>query len=153
MTTISTGKVLLSLSSFWSAYGCYHFDWNETHIYNPQWPPHAKFHNAQTMSTGAVVGAAGLYLLWGRRGAWTRDRLQLTAAAASVYWITQLSAIFYPGTALFDHPQHPSASGAVTAAAGPPKVLGPQTVVASVALAINVLAYGLEIRRLARNPA
>jgi hypothetical protein len=25
-------------------------DMNQTHIYDPQWPPHAKFHNGQTLS-------------------------------------------------------------------------------------------------------
>ncbi|MEV6593142.1 DUF6640 family protein [Streptomyces acidicola] len=137
MTRISTGKILLTLTSLVTAYGSYFFDWNETHIYNPDWPPHAKFHNAQTMSMGTAVGMAGLYVLWGRRGPWTRERLQVSTAAASVYWITQLSATLFPGTALFDRP------GAASA-------LGPQTVVASVSLALNVLAYGLESRRLAR---
>jgi hypothetical protein len=44
------GKVLISLVAAETAAGPYMFDWNETHIYNPTWPPHAKFHNAQTMS-------------------------------------------------------------------------------------------------------
>ena len=39
MPTISPGKLLLTLTSFWSGYGSYHFDWNETHICNPAWPP------------------------------------------------------------------------------------------------------------------
>jgi hypothetical protein len=151
MTTIGTGRMLLTLTSFWSAYGCYHFDWNETHIYNPDWPPHAKFHNAQTMSTGAALGAAGIYALWGRPGALTRGRLQVGTAAASLYWITQLSAILYPGTALFDRAS-PEPDGEGRAHAGPPRVRGPQTVVAGVALAVNALAYGLERRRLARRP-
>ncbi|MER6567880.1 DUF6640 family protein [Streptomyces sp. NPDC001093] len=165
MTRISTGKTLLTLTSLVTAYGSYFFDWNETHIYNPNWPPHAKFHNAQTMSMGTAVGMAGLYTLWGRRGPWTRDRLQVSTAAASVYWITQLSSTLFPGTALFDGPWPASALDRADAGASgpgsgreqeeqvparPPRVRGPQTVVASVSLALNVLAYGLESRRLAR---
>jgi hypothetical protein len=139
MSRISAGKLLLSATSLWSAVGSYRFDWNETHIHNPDWPPHAKFHNAQTMSTGAALGAIGLYSLWG--GPWTRGRLQVSAGAASLYWITQLSAVLYPGTALFDH--------ARTGDDGvPPRFRGPQTVVASIALAANTVAYVLERRRL-----
>jgi hypothetical protein len=140
---ISTGKALLSLTSAWTAVGSYVFDWNETHIHNPEWPPHAKFHNAQTMSTGAALGLTGLYVLWGQRGPWTRTRLQISTAAASLYWITQLSATLYPGAALFDHSRS-------AAEEKPPRVRGPQTVMASTALALNLLAYGLEARRLAK---
>ena len=167
MTRISTGKVLLTLTSLVSAYGSYFFDWNHTHIYNPNWPPHAKFHNAQTMSMGTAVGMAGLYTLWARRGPWTWERLQVSTAAASFYWITQLSSTLYPGTALVDGPwpapadTPDRADGApgpasgreralVTAPARPPRFRGPQTVIASVSLALNALAYGLESRRLAR---
>lgn len=142
MATISTGKILLSLTSLWSACGSYRFDWNETHIHNPGWPPHAKFHNAQTMSTGAALGAAGLYTLWAHRAPWTRARLQVSTAAASLYWITQLSATAYPGTALLDHPRP------ATADTAPPRIRGPQTVIASAALVLNALAYALERRRL-----
>lgn len=140
---ISTGKALLSLTSAWTAVGSYLFDWNETHIHNPEWPPHAKFHNAQTMSTGAALGLTGFYVLWGHSGPWTRSRLQVGTAAASLYWITQLSATLYPGTALFDRPRSGSAEN-------PPRFRGPQTVIASATLALNVLAYGLEARRLAK---
>ena len=38
MPTISTGKVLLSLTGLWSGAGSYLFDWNDTHIYNPTRP-------------------------------------------------------------------------------------------------------------------
>jgi hypothetical protein len=145
MPKISLGKLLLSATSIWSGYGSYHFDCNETHIYNPEWPPHAKFHNAQTMSTGAAVGALGLYTLWAHRGPWTAGRLQVSTAAASLYWITQLSAVGYPGTALFDRARSADGAGA------PPRVRGPQTVIAGVALALNALAYGLERHRLSAN--
>ncbi|HEY0811871.1 MAG TPA: DUF6640 family protein [Pseudonocardia sp.] len=150
MKTFSPGKVLLSVSTIYATVGPYVFDWNETHIYNPEWPPHAKFHNAQTMSTGVALGVAGLYATWTRRGRWTTGRLQASTAAASIYWITQLSAILYPGTALLDHAREGAAEGPQAA---PPRLCGPQPVVAGVALAVNALAYGLERRRLARRAA
>ena len=49
---ISLGKILISASAVFAGVGPYLADWNETHIYKPTWPPHAKFHNAQTMSLG-----------------------------------------------------------------------------------------------------
>ncbi|WP_443031254.1 DUF6640 family protein [Streptomyces sp. 3213.3] len=33
-------------------------------MHNPSWPPHAKFHNAQTMSLGLSLAAMSLYHLW-----------------------------------------------------------------------------------------
>lgn len=102
MPKLTPGRALLTLTSLVTMTGAYFADWNETHIYNPDWPPHAKFHNAQTMSMGAALGLIGLYLLWVHRDAWSPFRLQVIVGAASVYWITQLSAILYPGTALVD---------------------------------------------------
>ena len=96
------GKVLISLSAVGTMVGPYVFDWNETHIHNPTWPPHAKFHNAQTMSMGAGLSLATLYHLWkpGRSCA----SLESAAITASLYFLTQLSAGLYPGTASVDPP-------------------------------------------------
>jgi hypothetical protein len=58
------GKILISLVAAETAAGPYLADWNETHIYNPNWPPHAKFHNGQTMSMGAGLAAMTLWQLW-----------------------------------------------------------------------------------------
>jgi hypothetical protein len=32
-------------------------DMSQTHIYNPHWPPHAKFHNGQTLSMSLLLGS------------------------------------------------------------------------------------------------
>lgn len=112
MGNISAGKALLTLTATWSAIGSYVFDWNDTHIHNPEWTPHAKFHNAQTMSMGVFLGLPALCALWGR-GAWDRRALDAAALAASGYWITQLSATLYPGTALFDHARKPDRKSVV----------------------------------------
>ena len=135
MPKISTGRAMLTLTSLATMSLAYVADWNETHIYNPDWTPHAKFHNAQTMSLGALLGLVGLYALWMRRGAWSHYRLQLAACVASLYWITQLSAIFYPGTALVD----------------PPRTFAPQPALAAAILAFNALAYIVERRRIGRS--
>ncbi|MEU6680282.1 DUF6640 family protein [Streptomyces sp. NPDC046853] len=132
MAVITPGRVLLTLSSLSTMCGAYIADWNDTHIYNPNWPPHAKFHNAQTMSLGAALGATGLCALWGRGDSRSQERLNLAAGAASLYWVTQLSAIAYPGTAFMD----------------PPKKGAPQAFLAGTTLALNGLAYALERRRL-----
>jgi hypothetical protein len=37
-------------------------DMNETHIYNPHWPPHAKFHDGQTLSMSLLLGGLATFL-------------------------------------------------------------------------------------------
>ncbi|WP_299289502.1 DUF6640 family protein [uncultured Mucilaginibacter sp.] len=101
MKSISIGKILITLVAIWATAGSYIFDWNKTHIYNPRWPPHAKFHNAQTMLLGTMIGLLSLYVLWLQKG----DKitmLRLSVILASFYWITQAGAILFPGTALID---------------------------------------------------
>ncbi|MBL7260134.1 DUF6640 family protein [Paractinoplanes lichenicola] len=96
------GKVLISISAAGTGIGAYIADWNESHIYNPAWPPHAKFHNAQTMSMGVVLGLIALYYLW--KPAQTRASLATGAVLAGVYGITQLTVVFYPGISSVDPP-------------------------------------------------
>jgi hypothetical protein len=157
MTAITTGKLLLTATAGWSAVGSYVFDWNDTHIHNPHWSKHAKFHNAQTMSMGAYAGVAALIALWSGRHWDVRD-LDVTTVAASAYWVTQLSAALYPDTALFDHARKPRGvpgnalrqdDSPAEASGEPPRICGPQPMVSGMALALNAVAYVLERRRLA----
>ncbi|PWW60211.1 hypothetical protein DFQ13_1076 [Actinokineospora spheciospongiae] len=133
----SLGKILISASAVISGAGPYVFDWNDTHIHNPHWPPHAKFHNAQTMSMGAGLAAATLWHLWrpARTPAATRTALDAAALCAALYWLTQISALAYPGAKAVDPPG---------------EGFFPQKVVAGPALALAGLGYTLERRRLRR---
>jgi hypothetical protein len=132
MPRVTVGKVLLTVTALYAGVGPYVFDWNKTHIHNPDWPPHAKFHNAQTMGLGAGLCAAALTAIWGP-GPWSKGRLQVSVGAASMYWATQLSASAYPGVAMMDPPATTSRKG-------------PQTYVAAAALVLNVVALVLERR-------
>jgi hypothetical protein len=71
------------------------------HMKNPHWPPHAKFHNGQTMLMGVFAGTLSLCCLFAPRP------LMLPwffagAAAASLYWISLALALIFPGTASHD---------------------------------------------------
>jgi hypothetical protein len=63
MTRRSVSVALFTLVSIVLAVSPYAADWNETHIYNPEWPPHAKFHDAQTMLLGTLL--AGVFFTCG----------------------------------------------------------------------------------------
>ncbi|KAF2675523.1 hypothetical protein BT63DRAFT_409602 [Microthyrium microscopicum] len=103
------GPTLLSLSPIVVATGAFVMDYNETHVYNPNWPPHARFHNGQTMSMGVVLAAGALYYTWrapllnttpatASSQARVKDHLLGAALWATVYGFTGLTAILYPGS-------------------------------------------------------
>ncbi len=71
------------------------------HLYNPEWPPHAKFHNGQTMLMGIVNGTIALVVLFGFHPL-TLPLFLVATAAASVYWVTMVLAPLFPGTAWYD---------------------------------------------------
>ena len=71
------------------------------HMKNPNWPPHAKFHNGQTMMMGVFAGSLSLACLF------APDPLTLPwffagTAAASLYWTSLALARIFPGTAWHD---------------------------------------------------
>ncbi|MEW2165600.1 DUF6640 family protein [Streptomyces sp. NPDC007084] len=134
---ISLGKILISVPAVIAGVGPYVADWNETHIHNPNWPPHAKFHNAQTMSLGAGLAGAALLQLWRPADSTASARASLDSGAlsAALYWVTQISALAYPGSRAVDPPG---------------KQFFPQAVIAFPSLSLVGLGYALERRRLRR---
>ncbi len=137
MKSVSIGKLLLTLVALWAAAGSYLFDWNRTHIFNPRWPPHAKFHNAQTMLLGTAIGLLALWVLWAQATT-SLNRLRLAAVLASFYWLTQAGSILFPGTALVD-PEFAR-----------PGQLPVQLLVDVAMLSLIAVGYWLELARLKR---
>jgi hypothetical protein len=134
-------RILLSLIGLVSAVGGYLADWTETHVFNPRWTAHAKFHNGQTMSTGLGLGLLTVYYTWRRPCSLTShallDNLFTATLMASFYWATQLSAILYPGADWVDDEFRESH--------GTPQKNG-----APVLLAVPWVAYALARYRLTR---
>jgi hypothetical protein len=71
------------------------------HMKNPAWPPHAKFHNGQTILMGIGLGALTFVFLFGSGPPGLRNLL-LATGTASLYWISMVLAPTFPGTAWND---------------------------------------------------
>ncbi|WP_437796740.1 DUF6640 family protein [Sorangium sp. So ce693] len=111
-------RILVTVVALATLAGPYLADWNETHIYNPRWPPHAKFHNAQTMLLGTALGACAIAFTW-RRAADARASLRVAVVFGALYWLTQMGSILFPGTAFVD----PERAGQGTIAGLPAQIL------------------------------
>lgn len=136
----SAGKLLILFVALVAPLGAFAADWNVTHIYNPNWPPHAKFHNGQTMTFAIVLGALSVWFLWFRRQ-YGLAQLRLAITFAALYWVAQTPAILYPGAAFYD-PEF---------AADAPELLGVelnQIMLCIFFFIILAAGYGLEQRRL-----
>ena len=107
------------------------------HLHNPRWPPHAKFHNGQTMLMGIGLGLLSLCLLFGRRPL-TLVAFSLATALAGLYFATMLLAPLFPGTAWQD-PEF-------VAETPMPLGLHPQKLVAAVVCGLLALAWVLAYR-------
>lgn len=137
MRAITPGKLILTAVGAFTAVSPWVFDYGETHLFNPRWPPHAKFHNAQTLLMGVALGLATVAYAW--RGPAGERGVVTAALFASLYWLTQAGAVFLPNTALTDpefadRVPHPFGLG------------GPQPVLDAVVLALVGLACLLERR-------
>ncbi|OLN81941.1 hypothetical protein CCHL11_08624 [Colletotrichum chlorophyti] len=94
------GRILLTLEGISLIFGPFMADWNETHIHNPRWPPHAKFHNAQTMTLALILGIATLFFTWRTNAtpAMAKDSLRIAGFLGSIYYLAGLASIWFPGT-------------------------------------------------------
>lgn len=85
-------------------------DMNDTHIYNPKWPPHAKFHDGQTLSLSLILGGLTTFLAW-KSSRNVPMMVATTGIAASLYFVSQSTAALYPGTSYSDSEVKPTVLG------------------------------------------
>jgi len=95
------GRILLTINAAGIAVGGFIADWTPTHIFNPHWPPHAKFHDGQTLSFGVLLAAFSLFFTWRRRGDRQTNILAAALAGGATLW-AQAGAYLFPGVAWTD---------------------------------------------------
>ncbi len=97
----NSGKILISIAAIITAVVPYLADWNDSHLFSPQWSPHARFHGVVSLSMNTILSSVALWLLW-RRSA-DRDAAVTVAATIPIaYWGPFFLAPFVPGTAVED---------------------------------------------------
>ncbi len=144
MVASRPGRWLLSLVGLFTSISPWAADFGKTHMFNDRWPPHAKFHNAQTLLLGTLLGLLTLFYVWRRRGL-AIDNLKAASLLASMYWITQAGSGLLPNTALSD----PEFLGTARLPFG---LTGPQPFLDVVVLGVIAAAYALERGWMVRNP-
>ncbi len=131
-------RVVLTGAAIGTILGTGRADLNRTHVFNPKWPPHARFHSAAGWGTVAGTQLLALWLLWrpGQR-AGERDQAVTTAALLpTISWAPFFFALATPGTAVEDQPGH------LPRVVGVPANLVPATLIP----AISALGYALHRR-------
>jgi hypothetical protein len=83
------------------------FQWNTTHVFNPKWHPHARFHAVQLGLFFITLSGIGFWLIWGSAispptAAW------LAAAVPVVFWGGEFAALLVPGTDPSPDPANPN---------------------------------------------
>jgi len=111
-------------------------DWNTTHLFNPAWHPHARFHDALFLLMLDAMSLVALWLLW-RQSKEPEIGLKVAALFAAAVW----TPFFYiealiPGTSLLAADDVP-----VLRVAG--MSFPPNLIIAAVLVLLTVIAYWL----------
>lgn len=95
MKKYRTGRILLMAGAAFTAAGGFVADWNSTHLFNPKWTPHAKFHDAMSILLGAMLGTGSLYLLQKKDN--QQSHLHWAVLLPSFYWASMAGSFAFPG--------------------------------------------------------
>ena len=95
------GKMLISLVAIFTVVAPFLFDWNDSHLFSPQWSPHARFHGAVSLGMTTILSSVALWLLW-RRSPDQDASVTVAAAIPMAYWGPFFLAPLVPGAAVED---------------------------------------------------
>lgn len=94
-----TAKYLISLCALITVILPSIMDLNNTHMTNPLWAPHARFHWSIQWYSITLLNGIALYLLWGRyEDAGSRLATMMAGLCPILFWGSFFPSLFMPGT-------------------------------------------------------
>jgi uncharacterized protein DUF6640 len=101
-------QLLITGAAIGTIIGTGRADINRTHMFNPNWPPHARFHNVAGWGTVVGTQLLAIWLAWRPPQRGTERNLAMTTAAVlpAIAWAPFFAATATPGTAVEDEPGH-----------------------------------------------
>jgi Na+-driven multidrug efflux pump len=101
----NSGRLLLSVADLATILAPVAADWNGSHVFNEEWPSHARFHGIVGLGTPVALSSFALWHLW--RSSNESSLARAVAAAVPItYWGSFFPALLVRGTGL-DDPPHP----------------------------------------------
>jgi hypothetical protein len=129
-------KILVTLGIVFYAVVIPILEVNGTHVFNPEWPSHARLHEVWQLATNTSMGIFALWLIW------FRDEI----------WLPALFTFFIFGGFLFSYFTGQLYGGSMVLSDGSEKtLLGMNLGMFAGALAIAFAAVALDLDRRARN--
>lgn len=101
MNRLLVARSLFTFNGIAFAIGGFIADWNDSHIFNPRWPPHAKFHDGQTLAFGVLLALATIFFAWRQAGDRRTNILAAAITGGVLYW-AQAGAYTVPNIAWTD---------------------------------------------------
>jgi hypothetical protein len=126
------GRGILSFVAVFWAIGGFWADFNQTHVFNPAWLPHARFHAAFDLVFTIGVAAIAVRLVWS-------NQLLMGAFLASLYPASFFVTALFPGVAFAD-PDQPL-----------PTLWGIPIQLVTAAVTLGLAAVGYYLARLSKN--
>ena len=91
-----------------------YLEMNNSHLFNPEWPAHARLHEAWQLSTNAALSILALALVWTNRAAQIGVSIALIICFS--FLLSWASASTYGGSMLRSDGTHIAAVGGINAA-------------------------------------
>lgn len=130
------GRVLLSVALVGTAVVSVAVDWNASHVFNPEWTPHARFHDVVMLWLLCGISIIALWLLW-RQSLEPNIGGTVAALVPIVFWLPFFfMTLLVPGTSLKANPDE-----VIPSLRGIP--LYPNVVTAAICVTIATIGYWL----------